>query len=51
MTSAPAAPPRPNVEHFGKPLLNGQRLPFSSAVRVGFAAVRWSRTPEFDEQR
>ncbi len=30
-----AAPQRPAVEHFGKPMLNGQRLPFSSAVRVG----------------
>lgn len=30
-----AAPERPAVEHFGKPTLNGQRLPFSSAVRVG----------------
>lgn len=30
-----AAPIRPAVEHFGKPTLNGQRLPFSSAVRVG----------------
>ena len=35
MTSAAAAPSRPVVEHFGKPVLNGQRLPFSSAVRVG----------------
>ena len=35
MTSAQAASPRLAVEHFGKPLLNGQRLPFSSAVRVG----------------
>ena len=34
-SSADAAPPRPVVEHFGKPLLNGERLPFSSAVRVG----------------
>ena len=33
--SAAAAPPRPVVEHYGKPMLNGQRLPFSSAVRVG----------------
>src|SRR5436309_4500031 len=33
--SADAAPSRPTVEHFGKPMLNGQRLPFSSAVRVG----------------
>ena len=30
-----AAPTRPAVEHYGAPTLNGQRLPFSSAVRVG----------------
>jgi reactive intermediate/imine deaminase len=36
MTSpADAAPARPAVEHFGRPTLNGQRLPFSDAVRVG----------------
>ena len=36
MTSAAdAAPPRPAVEHFGRPTLNGQPLPFSDAVRVG----------------
>lgn len=36
MTSAAkAAPPRPMVEHFGRPMLNGQALPFSDAVRVG----------------
>jgi reactive intermediate/imine deaminase len=36
MTStAEAAPPRPAVEHYGNPTLNGQRLPFSRAVRVG----------------
>ena len=36
MTSAAAAPSRrPSVEHFGKPSLNGQPLPFSDAVRVG----------------
>ena len=36
MTSpADATPARPAVEYFGKPMLNGQRLPFSSAVRVG----------------
>jgi len=36
MTSpAGAAPGRPAVEHFGTPTLNGQRLPFSRAVRVG----------------
>ena len=37
MTSAraDAAPPRPVVEHYGRPTLNGQPLPFSDAVRVG----------------
>jgi len=34
-TPADAAPTRPAVEHFGTPTLNGQRLPFSRAVRVG----------------
>jgi reactive intermediate/imine deaminase len=34
-TSANAAPPRPTVEHLGRPSLNGQALPFSDAVRVG----------------
>jgi len=29
------APERPPVERFGKPMVNGQRLPFSSAVRAG----------------
>ena len=33
--AAGAAPPRPAVEHFGRPALNGQPLPFSDAVRVG----------------
>ena len=32
---AAAAPPRPAVEHLGRPNLNGQALPFSDAVRVG----------------
>jgi reactive intermediate/imine deaminase len=32
---ADAAPARPAVEHFGRPSLGGQRLPFSDAVRVG----------------
>ena len=32
---ADAAPARRSVEHFGHPTLNGQRLPFSDAVRVG----------------
>ena len=31
----PRAQTRAPIEHFGKPMLNGQRLPFSSAVRVG----------------
>ncbi len=36
MTSpADAAQPRPMVEHFGRPMLNGQPLRFSDAVRVG----------------
>ena len=36
MTSpAGAAPARPALEHFGTPTMNGQRLPFSRAVRVG----------------
>ena len=34
--TAQAAPkPRPNVEHLGRPALNGQALPFSDAVRIG----------------
>lgn len=32
---AAAAPSRPAVEHFGRPALNSQPLPFSDAVRVG----------------
>jgi reactive intermediate/imine deaminase len=35
MTSPADAQARPAVEHFGKPALNGQALPFSDAVRVG----------------
>src|SRR4029079_6619192 len=36
MTSAAAPPPpRPAVQHYGNPTLNGQPLPFSEAVRVG----------------
>lgn len=35
MTSPADAQTRPPVEHFGKPALNGQALPFSDAVRVG----------------
>jgi len=34
-TAVDAAPPRPAVEHFGRPAANGQPLPFSEAVRVG----------------
>jgi 2-iminobutanoate/2-iminopropanoate deaminase len=33
--SVDAAPSRPAVEHFGRPVVNGQPLPFSDAVRVG----------------
>ena len=36
MTSPAAdAAPRPAVQHYGNPTLNGQPLPFSEAVRVG----------------
>ena len=35
MTSAAHAAPRPAVEHYGRPTLNNQPLPFSDAVRVG----------------
>jgi 2-iminobutanoate/2-iminopropanoate deaminase len=34
-TPADAAPGRPAVEHYGNPTMNGQKLPFSRAVRVG----------------
>ena len=34
MAGPTAAAPRPAVEHFGRPALNGQPLPFSDAVRV-----------------
>jgi len=34
-TAAADASPRPAVEHYGRPALNGQALPFSDAVRVG----------------
>jgi 2-iminobutanoate/2-iminopropanoate deaminase len=34
-TSTPAEAQRPAVEHIGAPTFNGQRLPFSEAVRVG----------------
>ena len=32
---APHAQTRPAVEHYGRPVLDGQPLPFSDAVRVG----------------
>ena len=36
MMANPAdAAPRPAVQHYGNPTLNGQPLPFSEAVRVG----------------
>ena len=35
MTSPADAQPRPSVQHYGNPTLNGQPLPFSEAVRVG----------------
>lgn len=36
LMSQPAeAAPRPAVQHYGNPTLNGQPLPFSEAVRVG----------------
>ena len=35
MTTTAEAATRPIIEHYGKPTVNGQRLPFSSAVRVG----------------
>lgn len=34
-TAAQAAPAKPVIDHFGTPTMNGQRLPFSRAVRVG----------------
>jgi reactive intermediate/imine deaminase len=34
-TPADSAPARPAVEHYGNDSLNGQKLPFSRAVRVG----------------
>ena len=33
--SSAISAPRPAVEHYGRPALNGQALPFSDAVRVG----------------
>jgi 2-iminobutanoate/2-iminopropanoate deaminase len=35
MTSPADAQPRPTVQHYGQPTMNGQPLPFSEAVRVG----------------
>lgn len=35
MAGNASAEPRPGVEHIGAPTINGQRLPFSEAVRVG----------------
>jgi reactive intermediate/imine deaminase len=35
MSNSAEAQPRPPVEHFGRPTLNGQALPFSDAVRAG----------------
>jgi len=35
MSSPADARPRPAIEHYGRPTLNGQPLPFSDAVRVG----------------
>jgi reactive intermediate/imine deaminase len=37
VTTSPAgaAPARPAVEHYGRPVLNGQPLPFSDAVSAG----------------
>jgi len=34
-TTPASAQTRPAVEHYGKPALNGQSLPFSDAVRAG----------------
>lgn len=33
--AAAKAPARPAIERFGKPMVNGQRLPFANAVRAG----------------
>jgi 2-iminobutanoate/2-iminopropanoate deaminase len=35
MTSPADPQPRPAVQHYGQPTMNGQPLPFSEAVRVG----------------
>ena len=34
-SAADAASARPAIEHYGRPMLNGEPLPFSDAVRVG----------------
>ena len=34
-SAADAASSRPAIEHYGRPMLNGEPLPFSDAVRVG----------------
>ena len=46
---ASAQADRPAVEHIGKPMLGDQRLPFSSAVRVGdllFLSGQLGNTPD-----
>ncbi len=35
MSTAAETQPHPTVEHYGRPVLNAQPLPFSDAVRVG----------------
>ena len=48
-SDASAQAHRPAVEHIGKPMLGEQRLPFSSAVRVGdllFLSGQLGNTPD-----
>ena len=48
-SDASALADRPAVEHIGKPMLGEQRLPFSSAVRVGdllFLSGQIGNTPD-----
>ena len=48
-SDASAQAQRPAVEHIGKPMLGEQRLPFSSAVRVGdllFLSGQIGNTPD-----
>ena len=48
-SDASALAQRPAVEHIGKPMLGDQRLPFSSAVRVGdllFLSGQLGNTPD-----